>query len=272
MPALALQWCASHDNLFGVVPIIVYQMAKVGSTAVVVALRSAGLPVFQVHRMDAAHLARMRKERRRLGWADQPVPAHDRLGIRLTRRVIARNARAAIVTLVRDPIARNLSSYFEHLDAIWRTTDAHERVSTEALIRGFHERFPHQEPLTWFDDEMLPVTGIDVYQHPFPAEGHAVLARGNVGLLVLKSELPDAVKVNVLGDFLGVPSLSIAPVNRTENKAKGSAYKRFLQALRLDRDYVETMLESRYARHFYTSAERDQFREKYLTRAPQSHT
>src|SRR4051794_39437103 len=120
LPLRAQRWCARHRNCLSIVPIIVYQMAKVGSSAVAAGLGRARLPTFHVHRMDAGHLRRMREERRALGWSVPPVAPHDRLGLRLRQDLLERGGRAVIVTLVRDPIARNVSSYFEHLDFIWQ--------------------------------------------------------------------------------------------------------------------------------------------------------
>lgn len=238
-------------------------MAKVGSSSIVAALAEARLPVFHVHRMNADHLRSLREQRRALGWADVPIPAHDRLGLRLRRRVIDRGARVKIITLVRDPIARNISSYFEHVDAIWHTENAHESIALESLVEGFHTRFPQSEPLTWFDDEMRSTTGIDVYEVPFSPSGHVVLTHQNLDLLILKSELSDDAKAAALSELVGLDSLTIRPANRTEDKAKGATYRAFRAALRFDHSYLEQMLDSRYARHFYTPSEREAMWRKY---------
>ena len=260
------RWAALHGNLFGVVPILVYQMAKVGSSSIVAALEELGLPVFHVHRMDEAHLHAMREARRARGWETPPIPPHDHLGLRIRRHLLDRGGRARIITLVRDPIARNFSSYFEHLDQIWQTRDAHAHVPIAALTEGFLTRFTHEEPLTWFDDEMLRATGIDVYQHPFPAAGHQTIRTDRFDLLILKSELPDAKKAVALAAFLGRSSITLAAKNQTSEKAVGLVFRQFANAIRLDGPFVDRMLESRYARHFYTDAEREDLRRTYAVR------
>jgi hypothetical protein len=215
--------------------------------------------------MDAGHLHRMREERRALGWFVPPIPPHDLLGLCLRRELLERGGRAAIVTLVRDPIARNISSYFEHLDFIWERQNAHESVSVDLLIEGFRTRFPHHEPLTWFDDEMLRVTGLDVFEQKFPECGHLIVRNENVELLVMKSELPNTMKAAILSNVACRPvSLSVA--NSTSTKPKGAVFQEFMNKLRLDARYVDEMLESRYTRHFYTEPERAAFRNKYTRR------
>jgi hypothetical protein len=252
-----------HGNPFGIVPVIVYQMAKVGSSAVATALERSGETVFHVHRMDEGHLHQVRERRRSLGWQIPPIPRHDLLGLRIRRDLIDRGHRARVVTLVRDPFARNLSSYFEHLDAVWQTSNAHELIPIETLIAGFVERFPHDEPLTWFDDEMMRVTGIDVYAHPFPPCGYRTVSTRQFDLLILKSELADEVKSAVLADFTGHTDLVIRRENRTAGKSKAKAWSAVAKALRLDDALVERVVTSRYVTHFFTSEERDRLRSLY---------
>lgn len=257
------RWSVLHVNP-GFVPIIVYQMAKVGSSAVAGALALTGRPVFHVHRMNADHLEAMRAGRRARGWRSLPVPAHDRLGLRLNEKVVKAGRAAKIVTLVREPIGRNLSSYFEHLDAIWHAADAHTALSMAELRRGFIERYPHDEPLTWFDDEMRPVLGIDVYDRPFDTRGCMTMRHANVDVLVLKSEMDDDAKRRALAAFLDLDVPPLAPVNRTADKAKGAAYAQFVETVGLTDAYLDRMLSSRYCRHFYREDERESLRRKYL--------
>jgi hypothetical protein len=208
----------------------------------------------------------MREQRRALGWSIPAVPAHDLLGLRIRRELLDRGGRAAIITMVRDPIARNLSSYFEHLDFIHGMADAHAHVSIVSLVDRFLSAYTHDEPLTWFDDEMLPATGIDVYRHPFPSSGVQTIRTERLALLILKAELPDPFKREELEKFVGKGGLELGIVNSTANKTKGAAYRQFLEAVQLRGAYIDTMLESRYARHFYTDAEREALRQRYLQR------
>ncbi len=263
--ARAGRFIALHANVPGYEPVIVYQMAKVGSSAIVDALARHRLPVFHVHRMNPDHLTDLREERRRLGWEIGPIPPHDQLGTLLHRKVLQRGRRARIVTLVREPIARNLSSYFEHLDAIWHTRDAHQSIPVEDLCRGFLERFIHTEPLTWFEDEMLPMLGIDVYERPFPEEGHEIIRKQRVDVLILKCESSDEAKNAALSRFLGIDGIIVRRSNETLSKTKGASFQQFRQTIRLSHSYIEDMLSARYSRHFYSEAERRRLADFYLT-------
>lgn len=237
-------------------------MAKVGSTSVVEALNRAGIDAHHVHRMNREHLRRMRESRRAHGWMVLWPPRHDRLGVRLGETLMRSGEPVRVVTLVREPIARNLSSYFEHLDSIWQLRNAHAKVSLDALCAGFITRFTHDDVLTWFDDEILPVLGIDVYAHPFTPTGHTVIRKAPFELLILKSELDDAAKSVALSDFFRRP-IDVQRANSTGAKSKGEVFRRFVKTLRLPHAYVERMLNARYTKHFYSDAERDAARARW---------
>jgi hypothetical protein len=242
-----------YGNVLGLTPVIVYQMGKVGSMSIFATLQRSGLPVFHVHRMSAPYLARILAERRALGWNVPPIHAHQRMGLTVHAKIIAAGRGAKIVTFVRDPIARNLSGYFHSLDRIWNIANAHEAISIDDLCRGFLERFTHDEPLTWFDDEFHPVLGIDVYAHPFPARGHTTIHTDQVDVLIMRSELHDDEKHRILSAFLGKSIAPLQPENVTRDQSKGAVYEQFRGAIRLPEEYVSRMRGSRYYRHFYGS-------------------
>ena len=78
-----------------------------------------------------------------------------------------------IVTLVRDPIGRNVSMYFHDLH-YWLAyyfsevrPDRDGARRNRPLIDCFRETFDHRYPLDWFDKELKRLSGIDVYEHAF---------------------------------------------------------------------------------------------------------
>ena len=194
-------------------PVLVYTAPKVASTAVVEALREAGQAVFHVHMISAESMRSLREAMRRRGLTRMKW---DALGLEDTGNVIAAELTgprhpARIVSLVRDPVARNISFYFETLDVLWQTQRAHERVPLERLLEEFHERFRHERGVEWFDNEFKPVLGIDVYEHPFPHdEGYVRIDSGPYEVLVMRHDLDDRVKEKCLADLVGVGSVSVA--------------------------------------------------------------
>jgi hypothetical protein len=248
-------------------PVLVYTAPKVASTAVTVALQAAGQSVFHVHMISAASMRNLREAMRQRGLARMKWDSLglEDIGNALASELIEPRHRARVVSLVRDPVARNISFYFETLEVLWQTESAHEHVSVERLLAEFHERFRHERGVEWFDNEFKPVLGIDVYEHPFPHDkGYLRIDSGPYEVLVMRHDLDDRVKEKCLADLVGVRAITLTPRNVGAQKPYAETYREFLRRVELPEDYVERLLGSKYARHFYSPEELARFRAKWL--------
>ncbi|HVF66271.1 MAG TPA: putative capsular polysaccharide synthesis family protein [Pyrinomonadaceae bacterium] len=247
-------------------PVLIYQMAKVGSSTVTWALKEFdGLNVFQVHLLNPDNIRRLRDRLRKRGLAARFRTDMDILGRALYDGLIRPGLKAKVITLVREPIGRNCSFYFQNLDVLWQTADAHEGVDVSRLAGEYLERFDHRGGLRWFDSEFKPVLGVDIYEHPFPHDkGHARITTDLYDILVLRTDLDDESKRKCVEEFLGVEGLSLRPRNVGSQKPYAATYRDFLDALRLPESYVDEMLDSKYTRHFFTPDERATLRAKWL--------
>lgn len=213
-------------------PIVVFQMGKVGSRSLYEALaRVSGRPVFHVHNLrpgtpDAVHA--------------------------LVRRAVIEGRRATdFVIPVRDPIARAVSTFFEVAPS-----DPERPLALAAETRRFLDDAP-QDSVLWFERQLRPTVGVDVYATPF-VDGHATLdgADGH-RVLLLRAELPDARKSELVGRFLELPPPRLPRANGTAAKSYGGHYARFVAEGPLPAPYVDLVYATRFARHFFTDAERD---------------
>jgi hypothetical protein len=244
--------------------VLVYLTAKVGSSTVVSALEGAGQNVFQVHLMNPDNIRALLSKVRKKGLVGFRMDA-DILGSALFEGIIKPGLRTKIITLVREPIGRNVSFYFQNLDVLWETADAHDNVELSKLLDGFQDKFDHRRGLNWFDIEFKPVLGVDVYEHEFPRDaGHLRIDAGRYDILIIRSDLEDGLKAKCIGEFLGVEGLSLVPKNVSSGKRYGDAYRKFLDALELTESYVNDMLGSKYTRHFFTPEEVCALRAKWL--------
>jgi hypothetical protein len=249
-------------------PVLVYTAPKVASTAVTDALQAVeGQAVFHVHMISAASIRSLREAMRRRGLSRmrRDVLGLEDIGNALASGLIEPRRPARVVSLVRDPVARNISFYFETLDVLWQTARAHERVHLERLLAEFHERFRHERGIDWFDNEFKPVLGIDVYEHPFPHDlGYLRIDSGPYEVLIMRHDLDDRVKERCLAELVGVRAVSLTPRNVSAQKPYADVYREFLRRIELPEDYVKRLLDSKYARHFYAPEELARFRAKWL--------
>jgi hypothetical protein len=157
-----------------------------------------------------------------------------------------------IVTMVREPIDRNISAFFQWFRKTTGSEFQKEHVDMEALMASFLEKFDHQQCLVWFDKHMLKHFNIDVFNRDFPERGYDIFIRGNIELLLLKHDLGDTVKEKLIGEFLDLEDFSLIRTNVSASKDYGQTYKKF-KTMQLPQSYIDWMLGSRYAQHFYNN-------------------
>jgi hypothetical protein len=220
-------------------PVVVYCTGRVGSIAMFNALYDNGVFAFKVEDLDPGT---GRSQRGTTGW----VYNH-----------IAKPRRPAkIIFIVRNPVALMVSDFLPKLKWIVDQPDAHLHLSPQELVRVFNDQYfaqgRHTEKLNWFEENAQQFTGIDVYAHPFDREaGYSRFHNGTYDVLIVRTELDDATKAAIVGEFTGVPDLEIPRINVGETNQYGEAYKTFKGALTIDADKLALMHNSRWGQHFY---------------------
>ena len=230
--------------------VLVHSMGKVGSTAIMSATTPLlEVPTFHTHTLTPGKIAR-------LGLTQ---PANHLMESVAVRRLISIDCRMRIITLVRDPAARNISAFFQNIDFFRRGAG-----SVEELFSRFMTSYPHDLPSRWFDEEVMKHFGIDVLGEPFdPTVGYKVFRRGQTELMVARMEDLDSVAAQI-GDFLEIPQpLVIGRQNSASDKAYSHEYAQALSTFDLSEEYLSRCYDSRFAKHFYSPKELSSFRERW---------
>jgi hypothetical protein len=224
-------YCLMRHN-----PVLVYQMGKVGSTSVYESLVACGVAAVHFHWMEPVYM-----------------------------RQIAKKERVEIITLVREPIGRCISEFFQNFELHTGADYHQDAFDMPTLCELFLSNQYFWRPLPWFDEEMKPRLGVDVYDYPFPQErGWLVIGTGIYRLLILKAELDDTTKETIIADFLKLGSFELVRANTAQEKAYADTYRAFIRNIRLPETYVEAMCNAKYTRHFYGETEIAAMRSKWL--------
>lgn len=245
-------------------PVLVYQMGKVGSRTLVAALaKRPGIEVLHVHSLNLDTLERMKERHRVRG---EPFPLHVTVAERIHRDMVTQGRPLEMITLVREPISRNFAAFFENLPKFFTGCNLDDAsVPIERYIAQFLDNYHHDIPLGWFNQQLLEPFGIDVFARPFPHyRGYDVFKCNGHRLLVLRCESPDDIKRSAVESFLGIHLDNLVRTNVGDEKHYGANYKRFKERIRLPETYVDHLLSSRYAQHFYTAEERAQIRARWV--------
>jgi hypothetical protein len=232
---------------------IVYQMGKVGSRSVFESLQQCGVkPIFHLHRMLPANIAMIKDSYRQ----KKLTPLDEKIGPMLYKKISNGRKKAKIITLVREPLGRNISAFFQNLQFYVGPKYNDADLQLADLIETFLADYSHDVPLQWFNSEFEKTTGINVYRYPFPIDkGYVTIERKNIELLLIKLELPDVQKERAIADFMKIDEFRLVNRNMAKDKSYSASYQKFKKAIRLPGAYVHKMLTSRYATHFYSEKE-----------------
>lgn len=177
---------------------------------------------------------------------------------------------AQILTMIRDPIASSVSSFFYRLA---KNDDNKLRSCIESndpapLLLEYNADFETiaRMYLNWFDSEIGTTLGLNIYDLPFnKSQGFQVYQKGRWDLLVSKLERDDRVLENAIRTFLSIPNFRLTRRNVSHEKPYAELYKSFRQRLALAPDLIQRIYSHHSVRHFYTEDEIDLFVQQWGT-------
>lgn len=259
--------------------LLVHTMGKVGSTTISASLRARGIRqsalMFQPHFVSEE--GRAFAERLAIdgvgGWErlvkkERSGFLRNRLLDRELTRMRAQGERVRVITMVRDPVATNLSGLFHN--HIWWPAELKARCGRPtgdclaALRQHFLDHYPHDVPNTWFDMEVRHLYDVDVYAEPFDLErGYAIYHSAFADVLLLKLEKLNQCATEAFHAFMGFDGFQLVESNTAEDKSYADLYKAFRHEMRLPADYLDAMYSTRFAAHFYTAGELTALRRKW---------
>ncbi len=249
-------------------PLLVFALPKTGNTTVFRALAAAGLKPDRAHFLSdgwfwkALGQLEVEGDEARL---QELLEWNKRFRKKVTGGFEGRGCN--VVGLVRDPLARTVSYFFDTTtmkgsDVRSRWTDG--TLDVEELIRRFMDRDDHFAPLEWFDGEMNAVFGIDVFAEPFPRDaGYRIYRSDGTELLLIRLEDLTRCAAGAFREFLGLETFDPRRENVRADSETAELYRVFLDRLRLPREYVDRMYDSKVARHFYSDVELQAFRSRW---------
>ena len=271
-----LKYWVAHTRLKN--PLIIYQMGKVGSSTLAKSLREActDYEIFQVHFLTKEFINRVDKQYRDASKACNKIIIDQHLleSMYLEKKIIHRpiQSKWKVITIVRDPIARNISSFFQAFPIYFAKENADiqnnnltQKEKIDLMIELFINKFErHNVPLEWFDVHMKPVFNIDVYEQDFQrSHGYAIYNIDKVDLLLLRLEDLNKCTKEAFYKFLSIENFELVHANISSDKAYSSNYSLFKDKLKLPKSYVSEMYNSKYMRHFYTEEEINIFSSKW---------
>lgn len=155
-----------------------------------------------------------------------------------------------VLTAVRDPVARNISWFFElHGD---------EMIGKPLTVIRDHffseNHIDHEYPVRWFETVFAPFFGIDAITGRLFARkrGWSIIENR---FLIVRAEDMSGVLANAMKKLFGDRPEVEHRAETEITRQYGGDYIDFVDWVRFDRAYLDRMYNSRYVKHFYTAEE-----------------
>jgi hypothetical protein len=262
-------------------PIVVHQMGKVGSKTVQLSLQKVyiamniRIPIYHTHTLNDFDEMKQAAMQDQGGQILAGTSTALRDGETVRKKIDEDPAQHwNIISLVRDPIARHISMFFQNLPEYvpdWRERYADGQLSVYEVHESFlsipwiYHGLEH-----WFDTQIksVPAIGIDVYETPFPHEiGYKIYpGTPQASLLLIRQESLNKCAARAMLEFLGLEDFTLYNTNIADEKDYVDLYRAFKE-IPLPAEYVEGVYKTKFARHFYTAEELERFTQHWTKNA-----
>lgn len=257
--------------------VVIYQMGKVGSSSVLRSLKALDLNIYcyHVHALNPEEIKNIEKIYKHVtkvkGTAVIDPHVITSLYLRKQLDKGPKGTKWKVISLVRDPITRNISGFFEAFDRYfpkvaneYNSNNIKMEDRIDELTNLFLENYNHTVPIVWFDLNLKPVFGIDVYEQEFPTSiGYKIYHGVHADLLLFRLENLNSCAHQAFTEFLGLDQFDLLSTNIAKNKPYYTAYQKFLNTIKLPDSYIDQMYTSKFAKHFYTEEEIVAFKSRW---------
>ena len=258
-------------------PLLVYSMPKSGTSSVLYSLRSGtDFPVLHIHTLRKDRLLEIENVYKK-NWSKKSTPTHLWHSLYLLNKLghkRDKNDKFKIISLIRDPVAKQISSFFEilYLELDYNYNEKLKLMHVEDVVDEltllFINKFSQQTvPRDWFDLELRSVFDIDIYTKHFSHEkGYQIYEGQQADVLLIRLEDLDRRSREAFGKFLGIENISLIKRNVGSRKDYALLYKSFLTKAILPESYLFEQYNIKYVQHLYSPDEIVNFKKKWNTK------
>jgi len=236
--------------------ILIYQPSKVGSTSVF------------THLMNHYNLSRSQvitcpndNDRYPINVSHRVYHTHHETTLPngLKRTIEDLDKTVYYISMTRDPISRNISSFFEMPH--YKTKI--QSMGVDNLREFFINNYKHDIALRWYEHQMRDYIGFDLYSEKFnPELGYHLYENGNKKMLFIRAE-DITEKINEGLGLLLDEKFETKLTNKNVTKKKNNKYTEFKNELKIPKEILDTLYNSKHIKHFYSDDEINQMRKKW---------
>lgn len=234
-------------------------MGKVGSTSIYFALKSQlGAKVLFAHRLLDQSIEHFNKP-----YIENGIPIQRFKMAQFIHRHLFNRKQVKIITVVREPMARNISEFFQNFRAYNKGKTIQESTVDEA-IKHFIDDFRHDMPVYWIQNELMIQLNLDLDELSIDQEKKSsLIKKENFELLLLRTDLDDLKKEVLVNEFVNT-NIKIKRKNTHQEKYYKEFYQQFLDHIIIPSELIEKVYQAEYLTCFYTPSEIQGFKNHWL--------
>lgn len=243
---------------------LVFNVGKVGSSTLFYKLLDSGLNAFHAHYLTDEYFIKTKSKDKYF------LESKSRFDDYLRSKS---DIKLRIITVIRDPIARDVSTFFHTLrEKLLIQPELGVEMEVDKLLKDFvpcHTQSDEDHFVTenWFRDEFSIFTGINVEEYPFDkSKGYSIIKKKNIELLVIKLEVLSEIGNQALNEFIGDGIINLNNLenkNVTNNEFDPNLYLRFREQYSIGSETEKKLSDSAFINHFYSKSEIDNFLTKW---------
>ena len=223
---------------------IIYQMGKVGSSSIKYSLEKSKLNPLHIHRYYITNI-------------ETSIGINPRLLFSMYRKKIfffylIKFKKVKIISFYRDPIKRNISSFFQNLKFYFSKNEL-KKIQYNDLEKKFNQLSNiHQTPNLWFHSEFNSSLNLDIFNHTFNKEkGFKIIKEKNIEIFICRTD-----KINLLskelGAFLEIDNFEIINTNIGSQKWYKDLYLEFKENYVPSKEMINFLYDSDTCNYFFT--------------------
>lgn len=239
-------------------PIIILTPGKVGSTSVYKTLKKfTKRNIFHIHNLsqkgiEISNNLHLKSERK-------SIPLHLIISKLLIKKLKKYQGEIYIITIVREPISREISSFFQNTE-MHKTIIENKNLDIDInkakkLLRSKLESDFCKSLEDWFDIEIKGNFGIDVFETEIDTKKKYIVTRkNNCHVLILRMEELNELFPKAIQELLTLDdSFNLLSSNLGEKKHYAIAYNDIKKNIKLSPSSIDSIINSKYFQHFYKS-------------------
>lgn len=257
--------------------ITIFQNTKVGSTSIVEGLINAGIVAQHPHTLRYIPWL---MDKRKKEIYDYMI------------NYCKYNKKTKIITLVREPISRDLSLLFQSIKYLYCMDNNFTQKSNDCFLdrirknMEYYINFKESDwsrydridttfisyqasthygcQFDWYDRELKEIFEIDIFKYPFDKDkGYTIIKKENIEVLVMKFEKLKELE-HIIADFTDALNFRLPQANNGKLKSYALLYEEVKNNLIIPKSVINLYYENNPRMdHFYTEQEKQKFLKKW---------